>query len=131
MYYEVLKLNEIFKNINLLINARINVIVKITNTELSICEEGESLKVLQVLVTDETGSINTILKNELIQLAIIGNDVIIRNAYVEVFNGFIFLVCDDCSQIYEKNGILSDLKFENLQLNFSKVKLILLDSNMI
>ena len=131
----VYKLKEIFININEIKNyTPVNVIVKILSTEIlirktinpgSMSGPGEELLLLQVCIADDTGTMNAIFKNENIKFMKIGEEVIIRNAKIEVINGNIILISDENSNIFPSKGIidLNSMPMEMLELNYSKIKL--------
>jgi SET domain-containing protein len=68
---------------------------------------------------------NAIFKNENIKFAKIGEEVIIRNAKIEVINGNIILISDENSNIFPSKGIIdiNSMPIEVLELNYSKIKL--------
>ena len=72
---------------------------------------------------------SAIFKNDHINLARIGNQLIIRNAHIEVIDGYIILACDENTTIYEnKNNMVVVSKVET---NYSKIKINLINYELI
>jgi hypothetical protein len=125
-YTLVYKINEIFLDINKLKERTINTMVQVISTDLLIkkqLSQNEELKLLSITAADDTGSVSIILKNENIQHAVIGHHVIIRDVKIEMINGYIVLVADENSKIYENKTKSANASFENLEKNFSRVKI--------
>lgn len=133
LFTKVLKIREIFSEINELKSSVISTVVKIISTDYMIIKQdniNEDPKIIQVTVGDETGFLSALLINENIDKIKIGQEVILRNAKVRIIKGYIFIICDNDSKIFQsKNLIDEDLNFQ--KVNFSKYKLNCLDKNII
>jgi len=79
--------------------------------------------------------INAIFKNDLITHVKLGDTLIIRKAKLEVLNGHIMVICDEDCNIYEAKdiGLISKIgnMMPNLEINYSKIKLSLIKSDVI
>ncbi len=130
-------------NVNKLTNETLNTIVKIISTDILIkkklndnspnlnANKNDELKLMKVLVSDSTGSINAIIKDDLIKFMKIGQEVIMRNAKIEVINGHLMLICDENAVIFESNNLISNSDCANkLNNNFSSIKLNKLEDNI-
>ena len=129
-------MKEIFINVNELKNDIINTIVKIISSDILIRKNintypNDELCLLQCLVADETGTFNVIFKNENIKFAKLGKEIIIRDAKLEIINGYLILVCDENSILFESNNLINFNSGLNVSLdifaNFSKIKIKTLD----
>jgi thioredoxin-related protein len=100
--------------------------VQVISTDLIIkkqLSQGQQLKLLSITAADETGIITVILKNENINFANIGNQLTLKNVKIEIINGYIVLIADENSSVYEnrmKPVQVNAVAFEN---NFSRIKI--------
>jgi hypothetical protein len=94
-------------------------------------DSDNNLTLLQAVISDDTGTFNVIFKNELIKYAKLNNEIIIRNAKVEIINGYLFLICDDNSTIFESKISNIKINMDSLELNYSKIKISKLQYELI
>jgi hypothetical protein len=85
----------------------------------------EELKLLTITGADDTGVMTIILKGENIDIASIGTQLILRNIHVELINGYIILIANENTKIYEnKTKPVSISKPDNLsRIKISTVNL--------
>ena len=130
----VIKLKEIFLNINEIKNERVDLIATVISTEVlikKVIKTDEAMAGMSVTLCDDTGIMNGILFNDKIKFAKIGKTVIIRSARVEILNGFLYLILDVHSNIFEYNDQLLANKKMNLENNYSNIKLTLINTDLI
>ena len=83
-----------------------NIIIKVVSTEILIRKNTNNEKeliLLQVVISDNTGMMNAIFKNDNIRFAKIGQEIIIRDAEINILNGNIFLICNE-NRCFECNN---------------------------
>ncbi len=133
MKLKVVKISEIFSEINELKSSEISIVCKVVSTDYMIIRQNnsnEDPKILQITVADQTGFLSVLVLNENINNIKIGNEVILRNARIRIKKGYIFLVVDCDSKIFPSKNLLDDnINFQNI--NISKYNLSCIDKNII
>ena len=90
----------------------------------------ENPKMIQITVGDDTGFLSVLVFNENIKKFKIGEEVILRNVILRIIKGYIFLICDNDSNIFPSKNLLGDyLNFQ--KINYSKYNLSCLDKNIV
>ncbi len=128
----VYKLDEIFQNINTILNEQISLIAMIISTDILIKKRispTEEIKLLSCTIADDKGSISAIVKNENIGHIKIGTEVILRNVKVDIINGYIVLICDENTAIYDNKQ--KRILCPNTIINISKIKINKIDYEII
>ena len=106
--------------------------IQVVSTDILIkknLNHNQDLKLLSLTISDDTGYMSAIFKNDHINLAKIGNQLIIRNAHIEFIDGYILLTCDENTNIYEnKNNMV---EYSKVETNYSKIKINLINYDLI
>ena len=122
--------------INEIKNKSINLMAKIISTDILISKQinnsTDELKLLQVQIADETGTLRVYLKNEQIKKVKLGKEYIFRNLKIDVINNVLVLICDENSIIFSTPHdyikISSSAIFDN---DFSRVKICCLSNDIV